>query len=101
MTRDLYDRHGPLSRVVNWCLGRGHWAVLAHDFDGPGQHLTGYTRHGWWDRLSIWWGYKSGRYPPLPPLEDDPVYQRLFGAHNDQPTAPDQGSQSDSPGGDS
>ena len=76
---DLTDRHGPVIARVNRLLGRGRWVVLAHDFDGPGQHLTGYSHHGWWDRLSIWWGYKSGRYPKPPPLDQDPVYQRLFG----------------------
>lgn len=34
---------------------------------------------GWSARLGSWWHYKVRRYPKPPPLDLDPVYQRLFG----------------------
>ena len=34
---------------------------------------------GWFARLASWWHYNVRRYPKPPPLDLDPVYQRLFG----------------------
>lgn len=31
----------------------------------------------------LWWGYHVRRYPKPPPLDQDPVYQRLFGKDAD------------------
>ena len=33
----------------------------------------------WMPKVDLWWGYHVRRYPKPPPLDKDPVYQRLFG----------------------
>jgi hypothetical protein len=40
--------------------------------------------HDFWMKVSLWWGYHVRRYPKPPPLLDDPVYQKLFGAPPEQ-----------------
>lgn len=32
---------------------------------------------GWLPKVESWWLYNVRRYPPPPPLDEDPVYQRL------------------------
>jgi hypothetical protein len=34
--------------------------------------------HKLWMRVSLWWHYNVQGYPKPPPLDQDPVYQRLF-----------------------
>lgn len=70
---DLQDRHGPVTRRINWLLGRGHWEVFARDYDEDGD-LEGYGNpQGWWDRLYAWWGYHVRGWPKPPPFEENRV----------------------------
>lgn len=39
---------------------------------------------GWTQRIWLWWGYHVHRYPKPPPLDQDPIYQRLFGEGRDR-----------------
>ena len=62
------ERQDRLAKILNWLLGRGHWA--------PDDHIGGYyDRWGWWDKINT--KYWLRKYPP-PPLIKDRV-ARHFG----------------------
>lgn len=67
------------------------WADMKHDLLPLGpmtwwQKVSAWARFYWWPtkrwlpKVEAWWLYNVRRYPKPPPLDLDPVYQRLFGA---------------------
>jgi hypothetical protein len=92
------NRQG-LRRFVPGVAAMHHDAQLFNEWDETGKDaypelevwrfkldlwLTCYAPgHKLWMKGALWWGYHVRRYPKPPPLDQDPVYQRLFGKDAD------------------